>query len=321
MRSGMAKFDELPYYHRDGEIVVGATVPGLTTDFEDSDRLAELLSLSLADCLKQAPAEPLEAIPLLVGLSEPGRPGGATDLAGSIINQVETSLKVRFHPTLSRAIPKGHTAGFEGLRVARELFANPSVRACLVAGVDSFVNADSLHWLEKSWRLKTEDNPDGCIPGEAAAAVLARPQSGHLTTVTKIAGLGFAHEKASVNSDEPLLGLGLTEAGRVALQEAGLCMRDIDFRLSDVTGESYGFKEQALTFGRLLQGRVEAMDLWHCADAMGDTGAAAGICQLVVAFYAYTKGYAPGNRALAFSSAVAGDRAAAVLLNQVAKFS
>ena len=55
--------------------------------------------------------------------------------------------------------------------MARELLAGRrEFPACLVCGVDSYINARSLHWLDRNSRLKTPANSDGVIPGEAAAA-------------------------------------------------------------------------------------------------------------------------------------------------------
>ena len=88
----------------------------------------------------------------------------------------------------------------------------------------------------------------------------------------------------------------------------------MDWRISDVTGEQYGFKELPLVEGRLMRTvRKESQELWHGADSIGDVGAAAGITQLVMADAAFRKEYAPGDRAICFCSSVPGDRAAAVL--------
>ncbi|MCK5245145.1 MAG: hypothetical protein KAJ90_07735, partial [Desulfobacterales bacterium] len=121
---------------------------------------------------------------------------------------------------------------------------------------------------------------------------------------------------ANVLSEEPLLGLGLTDAARSALAEAGIKMHEIDFRISDVTGESYGFKEQSLVIARLLRVHKEEFPIWHCSENSGDIGASAGISQLVVAFHAFLKGYAPGDRAMCYTSAVPGERAVAVIERQ-----
>src|SRR5207237_7968617 len=124
------------------------------------------------------------------------------------------------------------------------------------AGADSYVDGRALRWLEEHWRLKTDDNSDGVIPGEAAAAVFLQPHApAPAAALAEVVGLGFAQEKAHVLSEDPLLGLGLAAAARQALAEAGLRLHEIDFRLSDVTGESYGFKEQSLVLARLMRVR------------------------------------------------------------------
>lgn len=310
LRAGIARFDELPYYDLQGEPIVGAAVPDLAESFEDDDRIVALLCLALEDLLREDLPFSLERVPLLIGLAEPSRPGPAAP-AATLVARVQQRLGVRFHPDLSQSIVRGHAAGAEALWKARELFKNGAVPACVVAGVDSYLNGPALAWLEQHGRLKTPDNSNGVIPGEAAAAVLLR--AGFSPASVRIRGLGFARERVHVLAEEPFLGLGLAEAARHALADAGLGMHEIQFRLSDVTGESYGFKELALVTSRLLRQRVKGMPVWHSADAIGDTGAAAGVCQLVMVFSAFRKGYAFGSRALCLTSSVPGERAAVVV--------
>ena len=318
MRAGIARFEELPYLDNDGEPIVGAMTPGLDADLKFEQRLVEMLAAAISDCLKGQLSTSLETIPLLVGLPESGRPGAQDTLADRVIGQVQEKLQLQFHPLLSRTISKGHTAGFEALGITRNLLKDQKASICLVCGVDSYINARSLLWLDQNWRLKTGENSDGVIPGEAAAAVLIQRQgTSERKASIKIAGLGFDKERASVLSEEPLLGQGLTKAARTAMAEAGIQIEKIGFRLTDVTGESYGYKEQALVLSRLMRVRREEFPLWHCAENFGDTGAAVGIIQMLVAFYAFQKCYAPGKSAMCFTSADSGERAVALLaLNQ-----
>jgi 3-oxoacyl-[acyl-carrier-protein] synthase-1 len=312
-RAGISAFKALPYNDNTGEPIVGAVVPGFKLTMRQAPRLIGLLTQALAQLVKGRPAEQWEQVPLLVGLAEPGRPGGGADLAGSIVRRLQEGLGVRFHAQHSRAIASGHSAGFEALRVARGLLGAGSLSTCVVCGVDSLVNAVTLLWLEHHGRLKTPANRDGVIPGEAAAAVVLRREA-QPGLVTEIVGLGFSKEKAHILSEEPLVGVGMTEATRQALAEARLGFHEIDGRLSDVTGELYGFKELPLAEARLMRVvRKQEQPLWHWAEAVGDSGAAAGVMQLVLADEAFRKGYAPGERMLCLASAVAGDRAAVVL--------
>ena len=174
----------------------------------------------------------------------------------------------------------------------------------LVAGVDSYLNAESLLWLDSHSRLKTAQNSDGVVPGEAAACVLVEGRPRHGQIGVELLGLGFGHERAGILTEEPpLQALGLTAAARAALAEAALGMHQMDFRSSDVAGESYGFKELALSLQKLMRVRRENLPVWHAADAVGDVGAATGAVQLVIAQYAFRKAYAPGPRLLCHASA------------------
>jgi len=320
MRAGIANFTELPYHDNQGEPIIGAMVPGLSSDLKQDECLIEMLLMAITDCLKDKQSEPMDKIPLLIGLAEQGRTGGSAGFATSIIGQVQKKMGIRFHPTLSRVITKGHTSGFEALWLVREIWKTGGISSCLVCGVDSYINADSLLWLEQHWRLKTLNNSDGVIPGEAAAAVLLQPEPAFNKAVkVKIVGLGFGYERAGVFSEDPLLGIGLKDAAQVALTEAGTEIHEIAFRLSDVTGESYGFKEQSLMLSKLLKIRRECQPLWHYAASIGDIGAAAGICELVITKQAVTKQYAPGSRALCCTSSVFGERAVAVIQRLFAK--
>lgn len=320
MRAGISQFEELPYCIKDGEPIVGAVVPGLDSEFHRPERQLELLAMAVSQSIDALPqgARP-EEIPLLVCLSEPNRPGAIGAFARSIIGALERKLKISFHPERSGAIAKGHTAGFRAMRAARRLLQDREIPACLVCGVDSFLNARSLQWLNRQWRLKTEENSDGVIPGEAAAAVLVtRTPVGSTQAGTRVTGLGFAREEATISSDEPMLGLGLTDAVRCALAEARHQIHEFDFRISDVAGESYAFRELSLALSRLIRVRREDYPIWHAADSVGDVGAASGILQLSLAENAFTKGYAPGRRVLCHSAAVNGDRAAAAIEFQAA---
>ena len=317
LRAGIARFDETSYRDNNGEPIVGAVAPIFQGKVRFKERFFALLSMALEDCLKGVDRGLLGQVPLLVGLPEAGRPGVPGSVS-TIIGVAQERLGVRFDPEHSRTLSMGHTAGFRALGVARELLRNPRVPACLISGVDSYMRAATLLWLEHHDRLKTPENSDGVIPGEAASAVLVTrsPVSG---TGVRIAALGFGLEKAHLLSDEPLLGLGLTEAARGALAETGLQMHQLDFRLSDLTGEAYGFKEHSLMIARLMRGRREEFPIWHCADSIGDTGAAAGICQLAIGSAAFLQGHGPGSRALCATSSVPGDRAVAVLQCETTK--
>jgi 3-oxoacyl-[acyl-carrier-protein] synthase-1 len=315
IRADLAGFVELRYVDDDGEVIRGAPVPGLPPAERPIDRLRTMLAMSVGEAMAKAPWVGREALPLLVGIAEPDRPGGLrVEAPAGLVDDLGRRLDARFHPELSGVVAAGHTAGFRALATAREIVGSGAAPACLVAGVDSYIDAQSLLWLAEHDRLKTRANSDGVIPGEAAACVLveAAPREGMVAAT--LLGLGFGHEPAGILTEEPpLQARGLVAATRAALGEAGIGLHEVDLRIADVAGEGYAFKELALAMQKVLRVRKETLPLWHAADAIGDTGAAAGVCQMVVLMAAFRKGYAPGPRAIGYGSAVAGDRAAAIL--------
>jgi 3-oxoacyl-[acyl-carrier-protein] synthase-1 len=69
-------------------------------------------------------------------------------------------------------------------------------------------------------------------------------------------GLGEGLEKATVDAEDvPLRADGMVQAIRSALTEAHCGLGDLDFRIADVSGEQYGFKEAALALTRILRQR------------------------------------------------------------------
>ena len=302
MRAGIANFVELPYHDNQGEPIIGALVPGVRRDLLPGASIVRLLSNALAQCLPEKLPQKLDKVPLLLGLGDSWRPGGSSAGMESLLEQVQQKLGMGFHPTFSKIIATGHTAGFESLMVARDLLKISEVPACVVAATDSYINRRSLGWLESLHRLKTVKNSDGLIPGEGAAALWLQMSSPPNTTFkVQVIGMGFGEESASVLKDDPLLGMGLAEATRCALVDSRLQLHDIDFRISDATGESYGFRELSLAEARLLRVRKESFPLWQLADAIGDVGAAAGIAEMVVAWHSFSKGYS-AERTLPFPS-------------------
>jgi len=119
-----------------------------------------------------------------------------------------------------------------------------------------------------------------------------------------------------VFNEEPFRAEAMKSAVGDALRESGLAMHDVDFRLSDVAGESYAFEELALAQTRLMRKVRPSQPLWHAADCIGDCGAAAGLVQFAWAAQAFHRRYAPGPVAALHAASALGPRAAAVVASR-----
>jgi len=103
------------------------------------------------------------------------------------------------------------------------------------------------------------------------------------------------------------------QAFRAALADAGCTFDQVDYRIADVSGEQYGFREAALAIGRTIRKVKAKFDLWNPADCVGEVGAAIGPLLLGVALAAARKGYAPGPGVLCHLANDDGARAALIL--------
>jgi 3-oxoacyl-[acyl-carrier-protein] synthase I len=309
MRAGVAAFDTLPYHDGLGKNVVGAQVPFVAEGWRGLPRLLHLMVPAIRECLESAGIDDPSSVPLLINVSERDAPGRPRDLEQELPELLAGELG-SLHPR-SLLLRAGRVGAADSLAQARELFAAGLPR-CVIAGVDSLISAGALQAFAGKQRLKTEMNPDGLIPGEAAGAILVEAVASQPHRV-RIAGIGFGTEPVTPDSDEPVLGQGLANALRQALGEAGIDIADAACRLSDLTGEKYYFLEANFALGRLLRRRKLEFPLWHPMDSIGDSGAAAGFCLLAVALASFMKGYALGKTVLCQMSAEGGRRAAVVV--------
>jgi 3-oxoacyl-[acyl-carrier-protein] synthase I len=110
----------------------------------------------------------------------------------------------------------------------------------------------------------------------------------------------------------------MVEAVRQALAIAGIDIKQVDHRISDVRGEQYRFKEIALATTRLVRARKTDFGIWHPADCVGEIGAAVLPAMLTVLQYGARKGYLPGPTFLAHLRNDDEKRAAVVVTAQKA---
>jgi 3-oxoacyl-[acyl-carrier-protein] synthase I len=308
IRCAIDNFRETRFAAR-GAWIVGSEVP-LEEPWRGIPRLVRLLAGPLRECLDLIPDVPPESIPVMLCVAEEDRPGRLDGLGNPLFFEACELLSVRFHDK-SRVIAQGRIGGAVGLHHASCMIHEAGFRHIIVAGVDSYLTAGSLRAYDERERLLTSANSDGFVPGEAGAALLIGPPDAGTDMVSL--GMGFAVEKATIESEEPLRGDGMVAALQQALTAAGLTMAQIGYRLADLSGEQYAFKEADLAVSRILRGRHEFQDLWHPADCIGEIGAATVPGMLAVALTAARKGYAAGDPVLAHSGNDDGRRAALVL--------
>jgi 3-oxoacyl-[acyl-carrier-protein] synthase-1 len=310
IRCRINNFQETRFMDSGGEWIVGSSVL-MEKPWQGTRKLSKMLALALQECLT-SDSRRLEGIPVLVCLAEKDRPGRFADLEEHIFLETQEELGVRFHER-SSLLSHGRVSLGIALQQAHRLIYEENISRIIIAGVDSLLVGPTLSTYETQERLLTSQNSNGFIPGEAAAAVLVGPVLATNSAQLLCVGVGTAIEKATEESELPLRADGLVEAINSALAEAGCSLGAMDFRITDLSGGQYSFKEASLALTRILRERKEEFDIWQPADCIGEVGAAVGVVILTVCFTATRKAYAPGNNILCHLANEDGRRVAIVL--------
>lgn len=313
MRAKLDGFQETKFHRLGDEFVIGAPVP-LPREWIGEKRMAHLAAAALTEAIGDHEWLP-DKTAVLLCIAEENRPGRPIRDVPSFLSHVS---RITGHDISQGCITVAHgrPSGLVALDKARKIFKEGNASSILIIGVDSYLTPATItHYIAK-WRLLTSDNPNGFIPGEAAAAILcSNVERGQL----QLAGVGLARERASIynNDDIPLRGDGMTSAYNIALTEAGIPMNDIGYRISDLIGEKYWFKQTALANLRLSRGPRDFIDLWSPGEFLGNVGAAAVPAMIAMARTAACKGYGYGNSVLVEASNDAGACGAAVLTSRI----
>lgn len=313
LRAGISGIDEAKYRDPEtGQPISAGRVP-LWQWWEGTPKLIDLLAPAVQQCLSAAPVKPSE-IPLLIGTPDPKRPFCWPGLDERILPGVERKLGTKFHAA-SAVIPRDNVSAVAGILRAQELIENRKARWCIVAGVDSFLQRDMVGAYIEERRVLTPANSNGFIPGEAGTAMLLGPADSEPIVAGElhILGTSMTREKATILSEEPFRAEGLIQAVRQALAQAKVTIDDCDYRITDLNGEEYKFREASLVMTGVRRSRAGLFDLWHPIEFVGEIGAAIGACVLGWALHAGQKGYAPGPVALCHFSNDDGERAAVVV--------
>lgn len=310
LRAGIAAFEELDYRDRMAMPIRGARVDAIAPFKRGRERLRMLARLVLEHIEPDIGAAlPWAQMPLILCTREKETPGARLNGMLSDLRFPDGSAVIERR---TAHIAAGQTGAFAALMQARKMLGE-GAPACLILAMDSLIDARTLAWLDSAMRLKTSETTDGLIPGEAACLMVVSRHPAAKSYVV-VRGLGLGAETVTAISEEPFRGNGLAAALRAALAEARIDMDDVDFRFSDVGGESYAFEELVLAQMRTMRQARPTQPVWHPADCVGDTGAAAGLIQFAWAEQAFSRGYAPGELAALHGSSMAfGGRAAAIV--------
>ena len=309
-RAKLTNPSETRFKGSDGEWLMAHQV-ALEQPWRGIAKLARMAAMAIEEALEGIPPVEWTRIPLVLCVAEPQRPGRIDGLEDQLFLDIQELLGASFSPH-SRIVAHGRVGPAVAMHHARSLIDAGEATRVLVAATDSFVLGATLGYYEREDRLLTAENSNGFMPGEGAGALLVGESQGVAGELV-CDGLGFAREAATVALDEPLRGDGLTQAMKAALQDAGWGREGKRFRIADLSGEQYYFKEASLALSRAIPQRKDDWELWHPAECMGEAGAASAMACLVAGHAAAAKGYAPAPEAIVHFSSDEGTRAVVLM--------
>lgn len=191
----------------------------------------------------------------------------------------------------------GNAAVIKALQHAQQLLAQDSSACCIVGGIDSLLDEDTLRGYEQAARLKSSSmgRSQGLIPAAAAGFLLIESQEYAIRAgrpvIARLSGVGCATDPSSFSSGSPNQAKGLTEACSEAMTLSGTNPEEITAVFTDLSGERFHAREWNLAEIRCFQNASSSRQLWHPADCMGSVGAASGAILIGIASSGLARGW------------------------------
>ncbi len=318
VRAGISSINEHPLFiDKQDEPVRMALDYELKPGFGVSDRLIEMAKSALGEICTKVDFNQLglEDVALFLALPEE-RPGWHEHDIQTVKNKLhQLSLPIKFKSI--ELFPKGHAAGLTALNIAAGRIKDGQSEMCIVLGVDSYSDFETLEWLDNNRQLANAYNRGAFFPGEGAGAVviaatkmLSRYKLDSLAIIRKLA---MATETKRIKTDTLCLGEGLTECVKEVVKSLRLPEQAIDGIICDINGERYRAEEWGFVILRCADAFVNPTAYDLPATYWGDVGAASGPLFLGLAVTAGKGEWAKGNRYMIWTSSESGHRAAILL--------
>ena len=218
------------------------------------------------------------------------------DLKAYLLPTLKRYAGMSLHPSDGVALFEDEAGFATLLRIARRALEGGAIRRCLVGGLDSKLDPETIHALGHAGVLLSPENAGGAMPGEAAAFLLVERAEGNgrdrsdSGALASIGGIAQAEDAALTPDRE----------GRPAGVALSTCLAATRSALAAAPETVYtglnGTPHRAFDWG-CARVRLEADDLGfdaaevHPATSVGDVGAATGPVAVCLAAHARQRGW------------------------------
>jgi 3-oxoacyl-[acyl-carrier-protein] synthase-1 len=323
MCAGTARLAEFPGYEpivRDPEVffpepLIAAAVTGVTDGMSGIERLLALAAPALKEAFADAglKAEDLRNTNLYLATGQHAAVADGTRVAATLAPRLAARLSRKPFQKL-HYLPRGSAAVLLALQQASEALRKKLCNYCIIGAVHSWLDTDTLAWLDEKRRLKSPGNPDAFVPGEAAAFLVLetranaaiRKKEAYAECMPPVAG----EEKHTIWVDTPCTAEALSTCLRGVVGELGKRDRKPEVVLCDLNGESYRSTEWSYAMTKVFRDGQPVPPLIHPADCLGDVGAASGGVLIGLAAAAMKMDLVPWETTVVWCSSDNGERAA-----------
>ena len=240
---------------------------------EATDAIDAMDETDVKDVIPSLAGVPL---PVLLALPPP-RPGLDEEAGMRLARDIIDGLPIPVEKRSCAAVLEGHGGGVKLLVAAEQLLTAGRAPAVLVGGVESYRDVDTLRFIERTGRLRTEDDALGWIPGEGACFLLLTTIEGAerlgVSPVVSVDAAATSEEPAPWYSGKPTIGTGLTRALRDVFETEDGERAEV---YCDLNGEPWRADEWGYAYLRTSAQYTEPLAINHPADCWGDLGAASG---------------------------------------------
>ncbi|WP_404926613.1 beta-ketoacyl synthase N-terminal-like domain-containing protein [Mesorhizobium sp. ORM16] len=316
VRAGISGIQDHPYMiDRFGERMKVTRDVGVDAALTGPDRAAAIAITPAFDAL--APLRRAgQSVPvaLIVSTGE-SRPGQNKDFAARTYAQLHGRLSQDVALAGGGSNAGGHAGGMLAIHHACRMLREDKAKFCLAGGVDTYLEPETLEWLDEHEQLHSDENTYGFCPGEGAGfCLMTRQQTARelgIEPLLKLVCTAIASEENRIKTQTVCLGEGLSTAFQLLFDDAPI--DPVDRIICDMNGERYRGNEYGFAVLRNPGRFKNAADFETPADCWGDVGAASGPLFVSLVAEAEVRGYRKGPLSLIWASSENGTRAAALL--------
>ncbi|AZO75761.1 MAG: beta-ketoacyl synthase [Mesorhizobium sp.] len=316
VRAGISAIQDHPYMiDRFGERMKVTRDTGIAVTVTGPARAVEIAVSPAFDALRPLLAVRQAASVSLILSTGEARPGQPEGFAAQVNAKLRSQLAQHAILEGGGSTARGHAGGLLAIYHACKTLRDDKVEFCLAGGVDTYLEPETLEWLDENEQLHSEGNIYGFCPGEAAGfcllTTLTTAQRYGLRPLLEVVGASTANEENRIKTETVVLGEGLGAAFRFLFENAPI--DPVGRIICDMNGERYRGNEYGFAVIR-NPGRFEnAADFETPADCWGDVGAASGPLFVSLVTEAEARNYQNASLSLIWAGSENGSRAAVLL--------